>query len=80
MSVFKVGVGFRLFFRFFKKSVRFSVSVFQNTAVSVSVCFFLENSKFSKLSIGTLYWHITTALCTCLNKTLPVHDFLRSYY
>ena len=39
VSVFKVGVGFRLFFRFFKKSVRFSVSVFQNTAVSVSVFF-----------------------------------------
>jgi hypothetical protein len=35
VSVFQVG--FRFFVRFFKKSVRFSVSVFVNIAISVSV-------------------------------------------
>ena len=35
VSVFEVGIGFRYFFRFFQKSVRFSVSVFQNIAISV---------------------------------------------
>ena len=35
--VFKVGIGFRFFGRFSKKSVSVSVSVFQNIAISVSV-------------------------------------------
>ena len=35
VSVFEVGIGFRFFSRFFQKSVRFSVSVFQNIAISV---------------------------------------------
>ena len=36
MSVFEVGIGFR-YFSVFLKSVRYSVSVFQITAISVSV-------------------------------------------
>ena len=40
VSVFSVGIGFRFFGRFFFKSVRFSVSVFQNIAISVSVSVF----------------------------------------
>ena len=37
VSVCGVGFGFRLFFRFVLISVRFSVSVFRKTEVSVSV-------------------------------------------
>jgi hypothetical protein len=43
VSVFQVGIGFRFFVRFFKKSVRFSVSVFLNIAISVSVFRFFRS-------------------------------------
>ena len=35
VSVFNVGIGIRYFCRYFFKSVRYSVSVFQNIAISV---------------------------------------------
>ena len=50
VSVFEVGIGFSVFFRFFQKSVRFSVSVFQNIAISVRFFGFIY--LFANLHVG----------------------------
>ena len=50
VSVFEVGIGFRYFFQFFQKSVRFSVSVFQNIAISVRFFGFIH--LFANLHVG----------------------------
>jgi hypothetical protein len=46
VSVFQVGVGYRLFFRLFFQVGRFSVSVFIKISVSVSVSVFLRSTIY----------------------------------
>ena len=50
VSVFEVGICFRYFFGFFQKSVRFSVSIFQNIAISVRFFGFIHS--FVNLQVG----------------------------
>ena len=59
VSVLQVGIGFRFFVRFFKKSVRFSVSVFVNIAISVSVF------RFFRLFPKFLVYTLTIDCVTC---------------